>query len=220
MKLATRYNILKLNPVFSHHLLALQAAKFASSEDDYYDSNRDSNPFESELDYNWTGRATLISGKTDTDSYLTDLGESLEKLRLRAGNEELFVLGDWPTPWLSQTNDYPPVKAAWDWLGERIDDDFSGGFMLKGTELIQFILRLFWLTRGNMSLPEFMLSFPNYKTILSICQHGVVHVESYDQTELNDLLDFYKALGFKPIAECYDPVDFDDFEGRELMVSE
>ncbi|MDH5608700.1 MAG: hypothetical protein OEY56_04415 [Cyclobacteriaceae bacterium] len=200
--------------------LTKEKAEELNAEDrKYFDSKRDLNPFDSDKKFKWIARATLISSKKDSDSYLHDLGESLEKLRLKLNSKDLITLGDWSTPWLSQDNDYKPVKESLDWLSKRIDVEFNGGFLLNETDLVQFIPRLFWLTRCNMSLPEFMMTFEKCKTIFSICKHGVLHLESYDQIELNDFLDFYQSLGFKQTDNCSDPVDFDKFEGREIKLS-
>jgi hypothetical protein len=200
--------------------LTKEKANELNAEDrKYFDSKKDTNPFDKDIDFKWIGRATLISNKEDSDSYLHDLGESLEKLRLKLESSELIVLGDWSTPWLYQDNDYKPVKESLDWFRKQIDSDFNGGFLLKETDLIEFTPRLFWLTRCNMSLPEFMMTFENCKTIISICKHGVLHFESYDQNELNDFIEFYQTLGFKQTNDCYDPVNFDRFEGRNIKLS-
>jgi len=242
---------LKINEVFTNHLIKVQVAKHDPSDYEYSegdkvildDSNKavtltkekanelnaenrndfnlskDSNPFDTKGKYKWIGRAILISNKKDSDSYLHDLGESLDKLRLFTNSNDLIVLGDWSTPWLYQDNDYKPVKESLDWFRKQIDNEFTGGFLLKETDLTQFIPRLFWLTRCNMSLPEFMMTFENCKTIISICKHGALHLESYDQVELNEFLDFFQTLGFKQTDDCYGPVNFDNFEGRKIRLS-
>lgn len=196
-----------------------KADELNAEDKKYFDSKKDTNPFDSGKIFKWIGRVTLISNKEDSDSYLYDLGESLEKLRLQLKSSELIALGDWSTPWLYQDNDYKPVKESLHWIRNRIDSEFNGGFLLKETDLIEFIPRLFWLTRCNMSLPQIMMTFENCKTIFSICKHGVLHLESYDKHELNNFIEFYHALGFKQIENCYDPVNFDRFEGRNIKLS-
>ncbi len=241
MKYKTRQDILKLNKVFTNHLLRVQRAKYApdceylageeiylnesdetvvltkeqaeklnAEEQEYFELNKDSNPFGCAENENWTGSAILISNKKDPNSYLHDLGISLEKLRLATQSQNLMVLGDWATPWLHQDNDYKPVKETLDWLKTQIDTEFDGGFLLNEVGLIQFIPRLFWLTRCNTALPEFMMTFENYKTVISICKHGCLHIDSYNQVELDNLIELYQRFGFKQIENCYEPINFDN----------
>ncbi len=175
---------------------------------DSFESNRDRSPFASDLRLLFAGSATLISPENTPDTYLQHLGETLEALRIHLGQPFLFVVGDWPTPWLTQENAYPPVQAALAFLKTQIDPTFSGGFKLKGSELTAFIPHLFWLVRGNMALPEFMIGFPEGKFVFSICKHGVLHFEFYDPEAPEQLLGFFASAGFLRIDRCADPVAF------------
>lgn len=251
MEQKNRQDILKINEVFTNHLISLQVAKHDPSsceysegervilddsnksvmltkeqadelnaeQRDYFNSNKDLNPFDSVTNIKWIGSAKFISSKTNANAYLLNVGEALNDLRKNINNNDLIVLGDWSTSWLSQDNDYKPVKETLNWLGKYIDFDFNGGFLLRDNDLIQFIPRLFWLIRCNSSLPEFLMTFENYKTIISICQYGILHVESYDKEELNYILGFFNERGFKQIDDCNDPVYFDSFDGRQIMLS-
>jgi len=81
-----------------------------------------------------------------------------------------------------------------DFLKSIVAPDFNGGFLLYGQDLVDFIPRLFWLIRYNMALPQFMMTFENLKTIITICKHGVIHFESYDTNELSMIVDFFNNL--------------------------
>ena len=251
MKQKTRQDILKINEVFTTHLIDVQITKHDPSNyeyserervilddsgkcviltkekanelnaenRDYFNSNKDINPFDLKTDVKWIDGTTLISSKTDASSYLIDIGEALETLRKKLGSKNLIVMGDWITPWLYQDNDYKPVKEVLDWLKKQIDSDFNGGFLLRGIELIQFIPKLFWLIRCNASLPEFMMTFENCKTIFSICKYGVLHIESYDQDELNYIFEFFSGRRFRQVDDCCNnPVNFDNFNGRKILI--
>ena len=99
----------------------------------------------------WDGRSTLVSSKKIATDYLDEIGQVLTELTKRFGH--LLILGDWNTPWLYQKNDYPPVQMAIDYLSQRFDEKFNGGFKLDSNEITEFIPHLFWLTRCNASLP-------------------------------------------------------------------
>lgn len=249
MRQETRKNILKVNKVFTTHLISVQSAKYALSnyeysegesvilddsdksviltkvqadelnaeQRDYFNSNKDFNPFNPVTEAKPIGDIKFISRKTNTNAYLLDIGIALDDLRKNTKNEDLIILGDCPTPWLYQENDYKPVKEAQDWLKKYITTEFNGGFLLRDANLIQFIPRLFWLIRCNAALPEFLMTFGNYNTIFSVCRYGVLHIESYDKDELNSIVDFFNKRKFKQIDNCSDPIEFDDLDGRQIM---
>ncbi len=209
MRCETREKILKMNEILAYYLVYVQELVYELSNNEFIEG--DINPFGSNKTFKMVEDQTLISNKKDPDSYLYDLGNSLEKLRLEFKYKELIVLGGLATPLISQDNDYKPVKEALDWFGKRIDCKFNGGFLLKGEEVIEFIPRMFWLIRCNQA-PNIMMTFENSKTIMSICDHGVLHFESYDQTELDEYIKLYESLGFIKIENCYDPVDFNSIQ--------
>jgi len=251
MKHQSREQILKINQIFTTHLIQIQKAKhnpedyayqvgdqllmegsdkplilsqekaeeLNKEEQDFVDSYRDRNPFKQVSVAKWVGGCTLISSKTNAEKYLSDLSNSLEGLRNQLKAQNLIVIGDWPTPWLAQENEYAPVKEAMDFLKMIISSDFDGGFLLNAKDLTSFIPRLFWLTRCNASLPDFLMTFENSKTIFSICKYGILHIESYDQEELKTINHYFKIKNFIEVDECIDPVDFDDFVGRMIKIN-
>ena len=251
MKHQSREQILKLNQIFTNHLIQIQKAKHNPSdyaykagdelliegsdkpliltqekadelnkeEQDFVDSYRDRNPFDQSSAIKWIGGYTLISSKTYVDEYLNDLSNSIEGLRNHLKSQNLIVIADWPTPWLAQENEYAPVKKALEFLKIIVSTDFDGGFLLNGEDLRAFIPHLFWLTRCNASLPDFLMAFENSKTIFSICKYGILHIESYDQDELKAINHYFKIKNFIEVDECIDPVDFDDFVGRWMNIN-
>lgn len=242
----SRQEILIINQIFAYHLLSVQRAKHESlgewkegesvildesveavtltkeqadelnNEDkQYYLDNRDD--FRTEGSHEWIGGVTLISSEKDAPEYLADLAQSLKHLSKDFG--QLIILGDWSTPWLNQQNDYPPVSRALKFLGQKIDDEFNGGFVLSENEILEFIPHLFWLTRCNASLPEFMMTFENAKTVIEICKYGVLHLAFYNIEEREQILKIYRTKGFKKVENCSDPIYFDDFKGRRIKIN-
>lgn len=243
----SRERILLLNDTLAQHLISAQQAKYQPSqaweagesvfldeseeavvltetharqlnqEDlQYYLDNRDN--YTSQELKKWVGKATLISSKSEAQQYLYHLGKSLAELSKDYGN--LIILGDWNTPWLSQENDYAPVAEAMLFLRQKIDDQFNGGFILNPEEIPTFISHLFWLTRCNASLPEFMMAFRNSKTIFGICKYGVLHCEFYDAPEREEIIRFFSQSGFKEVDRCMDPLVFDAFDGRWIKIDQ
>ncbi len=185
-----------------------------------FEKNRDINPFVDSEKSAFIESRLFVSPKDNTEEYLNDLAYSIESIRKVLKEDYLMVLGDWNTPWLYQENDYLPANNTLDFLKQNIEKGFNGGFLLKGTDVTNFIPHLFWLTRCNASLPYFYMSYPSAKTIISICKYGVMHFEFYDEIEKTKILQNLTELNFKEIDECEDPIYFDDFNGRSIVISD
>lgn len=242
----SRKEILQLNNCFSAYLKGIQEAKYGSSEewqegqsvilDDSHNAtvltkeqadklnaedlkffldNKDT--IEITDSFRWVGGTTIASSKQNARDYFSDISNAFNQLTEQFG--PLIIIGDWNTPWLSQKNDYPPVKSATEYLSNYIDDNFNGGFELTGIAISEFIPHLFWLTRCNASLPEFVMSFASSKTVFNICKYGVLHLEFYDDAERTQMLKHFGDCNFREVETCSDPVEFDNFDGREIVVS-
>ena len=195
-------------------LTAKQAAELNAKDEEYYLKNKDD--YNAKAEYQFVCQATMISAATNPSSYLNDLKKSFMLLAQKFGH--LAILGDWSTPWLSQKNEYPPVKEAMQYLSTSVDSSFNGGFVLEQTEITEFIPHLFWLIRCNASLPSFKMTFGSCKTIFYICKYGVVHMEFYDESESKQVLQLFNHLNFQSVDSCSDPVYFDGLESRRIIV--
>ena len=243
----SRTEILNMNHCFAEHLISVQKAKHEPSDewsegdsvilDDsdevtvltkkqahklnaedlkHYLDNKDDVKVE-QLN-KWESRSTLVSSKQISNDYFDDIGNTISQLSNRFGN--LIIMGDWSTPWLSQENDYPPVVAATKYLNQQIDEKFNGGFELEANSISCFIPHLFWLTRCNASLPEFMMSFIESKTVISLCKYGILHLEFYDSKEREEILTLFNKMNFKEVDRCNDPVEFDNMDGRQIVIND
>jgi hypothetical protein len=147
------------------------------------------------------------------------LSEVIEKLSQKLNQPFLFLL-DYSTPWLYQENDFEPVQAAYKYLNSiGIDKEFVGGVLCSGDELKNFINHLFWLVRCNASLPECFFAGENTSFVLSICKHGILHLELYSEDEKTLIINYCKELGMIEAEECYDTFsDSNAIEGRQIIV--
>lgn len=195
------------------------ADELNSDRNKVFEKNRDKNPFSKKTELEFIGSHLYKSSKENTTDYLSDISDIIEMIRIELGETSLMILGVENTPWLYQENDYEPVKNALDYLRERIDKKFNGGFLIKESELIEFIPHLFWLTRCNASLPYFFLSLPNSKTYINICKYGVLHFEFYNKNEKDIIINLLTRMQFKEIDNCEDPISFDSFDGRRIKMS-
>ena len=184
-----------------------------------FEKSRDQNQASESVKLDFIGSRLVVSSKENSYDYLPDLACVLETIRTELNESDLIILGVQNTPWGSQQNDYSPVKTALEYLKQRIDKDFNGGFLLNGNPLIEFIPHLFWLVRCNAVLPLIYMSFPNSKTVISLCKYGVMHFDFYDQSEKLEVLQILSNLNFKEVDSCGDPVDFDNFDGSKIKIS-
>lgn len=192
------------------------AEKLTIEQNEAFEQKTDKNPFSAPIDLNLIDSRLIISSKENAEAYLNDFASALEQIRIELNESDLLVLGVDSTPWLYQKNNYKPVKKALDYLKGIVDADFNGGFLLKEGSLLAFIPHLFWLIRCNASLPLFFMSFPNAKTVISICKYGVVHFDFYDKEESVKILRLLSKYDFREVDSCGDPVAFDNFDGRRL----
>lgn len=244
----SRKEILSINPAFTKFILDLQLSfkpepyeegeeilfdldddeatvltkqlteKLNQEQEKEFEENRDSNPFEDSSPLEFLETRLIISSKLNTVDYLQDVAILLENIRVELGESQLMILGVENTPWLVQDNEYLPVRNALDYLRGKVDSDFDGGFLLKGETIFEFIPHLFWLIRCNAGLTYFYLSYPNSKTMISLCKYGVLHFEFYDQEEKLTILKILSSLNFKEVDECDDPIEFDKFDGRQIII--
>jgi len=244
----SRKEILEINPAFTKFILDMQlsdkpepfevgeivileldkdegttlteelANKLNREQNEEFEINRDINPFPNLEELVLIDNRLIISSKDNTTEYLSDIANSIEKIRVELKESNLIVLGVQNTPWLHQENDYLPVNNALNYLKKRVDSEFNGGFLLKEESLLEFVPHLFWLTRCNASLPYFYMSFPKAKTIITICKYGVLHFEFYEQDEKMKILQILSDLNFKEIDSCGDPVEFDNFDQRRIKI--
>lgn len=243
----SREEILRINPIFTELILDIQLAfkpePYTEGESVILDSSNDetiltkeladklnleelkefekkldSNPFTNSIQNNFIGNQLMISSENQPQKFLSDVAILLEKLRIHLNEDNLVILNVHKEPWLSDESNYKPYKDATSYLSKKIDVSFNGGFTLKATDLIEFIPHLFWLVRCNNNLAYVYMTFPNAKTIISICRYGVLHFSFYDITEKSKVAAKLNEMGFTEVERCYDPVKFDSFEGRFIRV--
>ncbi len=232
----SRNEILKINPIFTHHLLRIQKEKFKpdndwqigdtavlfgdndttvltkeisvqlNKEDDSYYA-ANKDQFEIDTEYTWIAEHKLISAETSSEKYLADMANSFTKLSQQYG--DLIMLGDWNTPWSLHLNNNKKAIEATSYFFKSIDKSFNEGFQLNKDEINEFIPHLFWLTRCYPELPQFHIGFSNANTIFSLSRYGILHLEFYNALEQTEMLQFFSDINYKEVDSCVEPIKFD-----------
>jgi hypothetical protein len=122
-----------------------------------------------------------LSSKT-FKGYTKLLGNELTKLANGLGFETLIFLGDTNTAWLSQDNDFKPVKEALQFLiDNKLGKRFNGALQVDKSGLAIFIKHLCWLSRCNAALPYFYFTDTGQNVVGTICQYGNLHIDTVNK---------------------------------------
>jgi len=216
-----RSTLLKINPIFTAHLINYQDSKYNPRTSLFeegqkvflkygekivhltreqaeilnqkdiasFNANKDTNPFGTDVIYPIVSEKALVSGKKNTKVFLLNLGETLEALRKKLKQQQLIILSDWPL------------------LDSAVLRELTE---ISDKEITERIPQLFWLTRRNATLPDFMMTFDSSKTVMSLCKYGVLHLDFYDKKEEEFILKFFASRGFEEVEYCKDFIDFDE----------
>jgi hypothetical protein len=110
------------------------------------------NPRTQDFNYPEVFKTYHLSGGSETDSVQVHaVAKGLTELLQLMGIEELVFLGDNSGPWLFRKGSFSgPVRAARSYLeGLNINERFTGGLLVKVSELLNLLPHVFWLTRAN-----------------------------------------------------------------------
>ncbi len=163
-----------------------------------------------------------LSNTADIDSYIDKLGDTVVALSDRLNWKAVLFLLDYSTPWLSQDNDYKPVKKALDYLKSiGVDHNFIGGFKASGQDLKELTKNLFWLIRCNAALPSCYFSGIDTGFTADICKHGNIHFHFYSQQDKIEVGKLATELGMTDIEneDCFDNFSATGaIKGRQIIV--
>lgn len=158
---------------------------------------------------------------TDINSYTTVLSNKLKELFQAIHADEVYILSHLKLDLFgNRDNQFRPLAKAY----EKLEDitgqtSYKEAFLINISQLREFIDVLFWLTRCDPCVPEYILLFDkNEKVELFICKYGNIHLTEIGNHQLiNERL---TALGWQVI----EGQEFDRFsddgaiEGRQIRI--
>jgi hypothetical protein len=253
MNLISRQDAFALSPTFADYLTAVQDSLYNPSNDPYEpgemyvdDSEEPRYVSQDEVDkwnaeefakyeaerdeYHGERREVLeeliFEGpEVPLPQYLEILSKSLEKLLEETGAKSLLFMLAYPTPWLSQKNKFPPVAKALEFLKSiGVSETFAGAIRVPKGKVHSFLPHLFWITRGNASLPYCYFSAEQSDFAANLCKFGNFHFYAYSESVRLNILSACEELTQKSDFHCYSNfVEADDangMEGRELSLDD
>lgn len=120
----------------------------------------------------------------------------------------------------NRNNNFKPLKEAYKRLEKIVGDKtFSEAFQIHIDSLQDFIEILFWTTRCDPSVAEYIFVFDKNEQIqFNLCKYGNLHLKEYNKEQLSE--DKIKELGWTII----EGQEFDKFtktgkiEGRRIKL--
>ncbi len=124
----------------------------------------------------------LTTASKSARGHAKNMAVALQQLIENMKIPSLIFMGDTAAAWLSQENDYAPVKEAMDFLeANKTGKKFNGGLQINTENLHLFIPHLFWLVRCNAALPIFYLMNEEQTILANFCQYGNLHFSALNK---------------------------------------
>lgn len=156
------------------------------------------------------------------DLFAETIGGKVEALCHALSWDILLVLPVSVTPYLTQENDFPPVKRATTALVDLgLEPNFSGGMGLQPSSAARVFGHLFWIVRCNASAPNVAFAAAGSSVVGTLCDYGNIHFDTYRATEKAQLAGALRDVGFNITRDGACEEKFSDesaVEGRKLVL--
>ena len=120
----------------------------------------------------------------------------------------------------NRDNKFKPLKVAYKKLEKIVGNNiYKEAFEIDTNSLSEFIEILFWITRCDLSVPEYIYLFDKAEQIqIHLCKYGNIHLTEYNGERLKE--DKLKELGWTIIeGQEYDNFTFDGkIKGRQIKI--
>ena len=147
---------------------------------------------------------TLTVESKSAKGHAKNIAVALQQLAKGMNITSFIFLGDTGAAWLSQENDYGPVKEAMQFLeAEKIGKKFNGALQVKTEDLSVFIPHLFWLVRCNAALPIFYFMNEEQTVLGNFCQYGNIHFSTLNKGDDKLFHKHFTQSGLKIFTDTY-----------------
>lgn len=226
IKLVTRKEITRNRKIISSELAGWQ--KIFYDEDllqDYKDSNEEHLFWEQfdflkeeTIDYD-AYRKIIGLNHTDINTFTQTLTGKLKALFDITGTKDFIVLAYLKLDFFGGTdNPFPPLANAYRLLKQKTGQQtYKEAFVFGPEDLADFVEILFWITRCDPGVAEYILVFDQAENLqLHLCKYGNIHLTEFKTEKLTE--DLLQTLGWTIIeGPEYDPFSEDgSIEGRQI----
>lgn len=226
--LTTRNEIVKTKRIISSELTKMQKALYDEEMLQYYKDNNEEHLYweqfdcikNEEIDCTTFNKIIGIN-HSDINTFTCKLTEKLTELLKSIKVTDFIIISHLKHDFFgNRNNNFKPLKEAYKRLEKIVGDKtFSEAFQIHIDSLQDFIEILFWTTRCDPSVAEYIFVFDKNEQIqFNLCKYGNLHLKEYNKEQLSE--DKIKELGWTII----EGQEFDKFtktgkiEGRRIKL--
>ena len=178
--LATRHEIVKSKRIISSELTKIQKAIFSKDELKLYEEDNQEDSYLEQFDcikneeINYSIFTKIISiHHSDIDTFPNKLTEKLAELFKTINANNFFIISHLKLDFFgNKDNNFKPLQEAHKKLEKIVGDKtFNEAFEIDITNLAEFIEILFWITRCDASVAEYIFLFDRDEQIqIHLCK--------------------------------------------------
>lgn len=226
--LTTRNEILNSKRIISSELTKMQKAFYDEEMLQYYKDDNEEHLYWEQFDCikndetNYSTFNKIISfNHSNIDTFAKKLTVKLIKLFKEINVTNFIIISHLKLDFFgNRENKFKPLKKAYEKLEKIVGDKtFNEAFEINIDSLEDFIEILFWTTRCDPSIAEYVFVFDKDEQFqFHLCKYGNLHLTEYNNEQLTE--DILKELGWTIIeGQEHDNFTTDGkIKGRQLKL--
>lgn len=217
--LLSRNEIAKTKKIIRSELSSIQKSFFDEEMLQFYQSSNEENQYREQFDFlkndtiNYTTYNKIIGlNHSIIDTFTDELTKKLSELFQSINATEFIIISHLKLDFFgNRGNKFKPLINAYEQLEKIIGNKtYNEAFNFDINNLHEFIEILFWITRCDMSVAEYIYIFDKNENIkINLCKYGNIHLSEFNKEQLTNLK--LKELGWKII----EGKEFDNFTTDE-----
>ena len=194
--LTTRQNIVETRRIISSELTKMQKVFYDEEMLNYYKEDNEGHLYLEMFDFidletveYKTHNKIIGLGHSDIDTFTTKLSEKLTELFKAIGINEIFVISHLRLDFFgNRENKHKPLVKAYKKLEKIVGDNtYKEAFKFDTNNLKDFVEILFWTTRCDLSIAEYIFLFDKSEKIqIHLCKYGNIHLTEFENENLTD----------------------------------
>lgn len=224
--LVSRSEIVKTKRIIGSELTKMQKAFYDEDTLQYYKDHNQEHLYWEQFDclkneeINYSTFNKIIGlGHSNINTFTTKLTEKLTELFKTINATDFIIISHLKLDFFgNRNNKFKPLKNAYKKLEEIVSDHtFKEAFVFDLNTLPDFIEILFWTTRCDPSIAEYIFLFDDKEQIqINLCKYGNLHLTEFNKEQLTETK--LKTLGWSII----EGQEFDSFsddqkiQGRQI----
>jgi hypothetical protein len=227
-KLLTRKEIIETKKIISSELAKMQRLIYDEETLQYYKEENEEQEYWDQFDcfekeaFEYPSQHKIIGlSHSNIDTFTDQLSGKLKELFQLLNIKDFIILAHLKLDFFgNRKNKYKPLVKAYEKLEKIVGQKtYKEGFMIEVEDLPAFVEILFWITRCDPSVPEYIFLFDkNEKIQMNLCRYGNIHLSQFDKEWLSN--DKLTSLGWSIIdeQECDNFSSEGKIEGREIKL--